>query len=86
MKTIIRAIIITFVLMCGIANAKADNTYTLNATVTDVDSGVVTCVDTDGNVWSFYGDGYNVDEMIILVMDTNHTTTIYDDMIIDIQK
>jgi hypothetical protein len=24
--------------------------------------------------------------MIILVMDTNHTTTIYDDMIIDIQN
>lgn len=86
MKTIIRAIIITFVLMCGIANAKADNTYTLNATVTDVDSDIVTCVDTDSNVWSFYSDGYKVDEMIILVMDTNHTTTIYDDMIIDIQK
>lgn len=86
MKTIMRAIIITFILMCGIAKAKADNTYTIDATVINVNDGIVTCEDTDGNVWEFYGDGFKVNDMIVLVMNANHTTTIYDDMIEDVQK
>lgn len=86
MKTIIRAIIITFVLMCGIANAKADNTYTINATVINVENGIVSCEDSNGDVWEFYGEEYKVNDMLILVMDSNHTETIYDDMVIDVQN
>jgi hypothetical protein len=86
MKIIMRAIIITFVLMCGIAKAKADNTYTINATVINADNDVVTCEDVNGNVWEFYGDGFKVNDAIVLIMNSNHTTTIYDDMIEDVQK
>ena len=86
MKTIIRAIIITFVLMCGIANAKADNTYTINTTVINVENDIISCEDSNGNVWEFYGEGYKVNDMLILVMDSNHTEMIYDYMVIDVQN
>jgi hypothetical protein len=86
MKIIMRAIIITFVLMCGIAKAKADNTYTINATVINADNDVVTCEDVNGNIWEFYGDEFKVNDAIVLIMNANDTTTIYDDMIEDVQK
>lgn len=86
MKTVIRAFIITFVLVCGIANAKADNTYTINATVVNVESDIVSCEDSNGDIWEFYSEGYKVNDMLILVMDSNHTETIYDDMVVDVQN
>ena len=61
--------------------AITSNMYTMDAEVIDADCGIVGVVDSTGNEWEFYGDGYVVGEKLTLIMDNCGTADITDDRI-----
>lgn len=62
------------------------NTYTAPARVAEVDetTGWVTFIDWNGEVWCVRDDGYVIDQLVIITFNDNHTESIYDDSIVDI--
>lgn len=66
-------------------NATTENYYALSTTVTSVDTttDTVTVEDYNGNLWSFYGvEDWQNGDRCSLVMDTQGTPSIYDDVIV----
>lgn len=57
--------------------------YTVKATVTQINDDLITVCDTNDNVWSFYGNGYTEGNIIRMTMDSNNTTELKDDRIIN---
>ena len=62
-----------------------ESTYTRDVVVTKVDCVEVTVQDKQGHLWSFYGDDYTVGQEIIVVMNDQHTSSIYDDTIVKVK-
>ena len=62
-----------------------ESTYTRDVVVTKVDCIEVTVQDKQGHHWSFYGDDYTVGQEITVVMNDQHTSSIYDDTIVDVK-
>lgn len=62
------------------------STYTAPARVAEVDNstGWVTFVDWAGEAWCICGEGYEVDQLVIITFNNNNTETIYDDLIIEV--
>ena len=88
MKNIISLILIVlFVItacVCGLATNHND-TYTKTVEIVEVDTqnDVVVCVDTNGEAWEFYGvEDWQEGDFAVLTMNTNGTSTIYDDEIV----
>ena len=79
-KIIIILLVITFI---GLLNG-IESTYTIEATVIDVDNDVVTVEDTTHNVYQYKGIA-TVNDTITLVMNDQHTSTRTDDVIIDVK-
>lgn len=66
---------------------KYETTYIREAEVTYVEGDLVTFTDYVGNDWEYFfdeGNTYNVNDEVKLVMNTNHTDSIYDDIIVGI--
>jgi hypothetical protein len=63
-----------------------ESTYTRDVIVTKVDCIEVTVQDKQGHHWSFYGDDYTVGQEITVVMNDQHTSSIYDDTIINVKQ
>ena len=90
--TIITTIIIA---LCGVATATAEtaDTYTMPAVVTawkqigDTNLYVVDCTTKDGNVWSFFADGYTyrIGDVVVLTM-WKCTEAEEDDEILDVMR
>lgn len=60
--------------------------YPLTATVTQIENDTVTVEDSNGNLWDFYGtEDWQVGDGCSLLMDSNGTNNIEDDIIISIQ-
>ena len=60
--------------------------YTREAIVIDVTDNIITVVDGCNYVWSFEGNGFNVNDEVKLMMNTMHTNSnIFDDEIEDIK-
>ena len=60
--------------------------YTREATVIDVTDDIITVVDRCDYIWSFEGDGFNVNDEVKLMMNTMHTdSNIFDDEIEDVK-
>ena len=78
-KIIIILLVITFI---GLLNG-IESTYTIEATVIDIDNDVVTVEDTTHNVYQYKGTA-TVNDTITLVMNDKHTSTRTDDVIVDI--
>jgi len=57
-----------------------ESTYTRQATVTKCENSIVYCIDKQGNIWSYEGNAVE-GQAVILIMYTNHTDTITDDII-----
>lgn len=57
--------------------------YTQDATITALEeNGEVVFVDARGEEWSFFGNGYEVDQKVKVTFYTNHTDRyIYDDVV-----
>lgn len=62
------------------------STYTAPARVSEIDdsTGWVTLVDWAGEAWCIRGEGYEVDQLIIVTFNNNNTETIYDDLIVEV--
>lgn len=77
-----KKIIISLLITAEAAGSGAvDTYYTRPAYIEYIDGDAVTAVDNTGNAWTFYGDGYETGRRVRLVMDCQHTTTIYDDTV-----
>ena len=86
-KAIISVWVIIMLLIAGVAQR---DTYTQEAIITEIDTrnDTVICVDNcTGNEWAFYGvNDWQTDDTITLTMNNNHTSIIYDDVIVGITK
>jgi len=61
--------------------------YTITGRVTAIEADKVVVTTNDGNVWSFIGDGYNVEDVVEVTMWTNGTDlNRYDDEIEAVKK
>jgi hypothetical protein len=62
------------------------NTYTAPAKVVEVDetTGWVTFVDWAGEAWCIRGEGYEVDQLVMITFNDNNTESFYDDLIVDV--
>lgn len=62
------------------------STYTAPARVSEIDdsTGWVTFVDWAGEAWCIRGEGYEVDQLVIITFNNNNTETIYDDLIVEV--
>lgn len=62
------------------------STYTAPAKVIEVDetTGWVTFVDWADETWCIRGEGYEVDQLVVITFNDNNTESIYDDLIVDV--
>lgn len=62
--------------------------YTREAVVVDIDTTTdeVIVVDFNGHKWSFVGNGYNINDTLVLTMNTNHTDNVITDDTIEDAK
>lgn len=80
-----KTVIATILLLCAFCVMSLTNSfYATPVTVIDTDDDLVTVMDHLGNEWMFYGDGYSVNDELVCVFDGQNTTTIYDDVIVDV--
>ena len=65
---------------------STSSTYTAPARGAEVDetTGWVTFIDWNGEAWCVRDDGYVIDQLVIITFNDNHTESIYDDSIVDI--
>ena len=78
---LILALAVTVLTACVPAHEK----YPLMAVVVQSDAETVTAVDYNGNLWEFgyfTEDDYITGDVVILTMDDNGTSIIYDDIVI----
>ena len=73
---------------CG--TEENENTFSSEyvnvATVTEVNEHDITATDNDGHEWGFVGDGYDMGDMVVLIMDDNGTQEyVVDDIIIKVE-
>ena len=79
---------IGFLLVVGLIGG-CESKYTRPVECTGYESAVYTFTDESGNNWEWEeeaGDNFKVGANYTLVMDDNHTASIYDDFIIKIKK
>ena len=77
-------LVVLIVVAIGLVG-MAESTYTRDVVVIKVDCSEVTVQDKQGHQWSFCGDDYTVGQEIIVVMNDQHTSSINDDIIIDVK-
>lgn len=83
-KTIALILTAALILTTAVAIAAEPTTYTRKAVVLELDwaEDLVTCVDTEGNEWAFYGiEDLALCDLLELTMDTKGTEEIEDDEI-----
>lgn len=86
-KRVITTTIITVIIILTISLLNTlESRYTRDVTVKSVEETTITVEDNKGYVWEFNGDDYKVGQHIIVVMNDNHTSNIYDDEIIEVKE
>ena len=62
------------------------STYTAPAKVVEVDESIgwVTFADWAGEAWCIRGEGYEVDQLVVITFNDNNTESIYDDLIVNV--
>lgn len=59
--------------------------YPACAVVTCIDNNVCYAIDNDKNIWSFYADDLNINDIVAMIIDSNKTITKSDDVIINVR-
>ena len=80
--------LIGFLTLVGIVGGL-ESKYSRLATCTRRDGTIFTFTDNDGNDWEWehdYKDFYEVGKAYRLIMDDNHSSSIYDDWIVKVKK
>ena len=62
------------------------STYTAPAKIVEVNEtiGWVTLIDWAGEAWCIRGEGYEVDQLVVITFNDNNTESIYDDLIVNV--
>lgn len=88
MRRVFLGMVATMGVICGLGAFKMglDSTtyYHRAGVVSEVNQNEISIDDNDGNIWIWElenGDCFSVGDKVDLTMDTNETTTIYDDII-----
>ena len=70
------------------AEHDPSTTYQSPAVVIEVDelNKWITLADWNGETWCVRDDGYDVGELVIVTFNNNETDTIYDDLIVEVQR
>ena len=86
-KTIVGFILMTTILIIAPSiTGYIETHYTREAEVTEVTGKNVIVEDTTNNVWSFKGEDFTVGDKVTLEMDNSCTDSIYDDVIVKVEK
>ena len=86
-KTIVGFILMTTILIIARSiTGYIETHYTREAEVTEVTGKNVIVEDTTNNVWSFKGEDFTVGDKVTLEMDNSCTDSIYDDVIVKVEK
>lgn len=85
-------VIVTIFVVCLIHRTNSsttnDTNYTMQAKVINVDtaSDTVQIEDSHGEVWEFFGaENFQKDNSVIVLMDNQGTSTVYDDEILSVR-
>ena len=64
----------------NIAGAQAEE-YTMYGAIIKLDEnqGIVYFIDQQEEIWSFYGEGWEIGQIIIVTMENMNTINVYDD-------
>lgn len=81
--TVCVAFVVSFVPALKTTDTAID-TYTLEGIVSAIDNNEVIVLDNKGREWAFFGDGYAVNDTIVMELNTKGTASIYDDEIVNI--
>lgn len=82
-----RIIVLAIVLTIAVLINYTEHHYTREVTVVEVDCQEVTVEDNQGNLWTFFGDGYTQGQAITVVMYDNTTDSrIVDDEIVRVKS
>ena len=71
-------IMITFIILPGIAG-YIENHYTMTCVVDTINNDDVTVIDQTGNLWGFYGDGFNAGDRVKVTFYNNTTLSFRED-------
>ena len=86
MKTLVKVLVVlSLFLVIGVSNTL-ESTYTREGVVVSVDHNTVTVQDAKGYQWDFEGTGYTLNQEITMVMNDNHTSTIFDDTVLRVKE
>lgn len=80
-KRTITTLLITLIgfLALGVAGFY-ETAYPRQATIRQSNNGTVQCIDKQGHLWEYKGEGI-VGQQVTLIMNDNHTSTITDDTV-----
>ena len=80
--------ILVVAMFCGVfaLGFETSDRYTLkNCEVVEIENDVITAVDCDGLLWSFYGEDFQEGDRVDLVMKGANTKTLNDDVILKVK-
>lgn len=79
-------IFVTVVGMLGFLGG-VESTYSRQATVVEVEGGVTTAVDASGLLWDYLDEGIDeVGDEVVLIMNDQHTSNVFDDEIQKVER
>lgn len=83
MKKIKAVLALSLSVFCFCGCSFIETHYSKMSKVVEVRKDVVTVVDENGYLWAFETSGFEVNDDVKLIMDTNHTdSNIFDDIIV----
>lgn len=93
-KSLVVFISVMFAILCFFIGQALGLSYDPSSTYqspavvieTDEQTGWVTLVDWNGEAWCIRDDGFTEDELVIVTFNNNETESIYDDLIVKIDR
>ena len=86
MKTLVKVLVVlSLFLVIGVSNTL-ESTYTREGVVVGINHNTVTVQEAKGYQWDFEGTGYRLNQEITMVMNDNHTSTIFDDTVLRVKE
>lgn len=75
-------VILMFIVVVSGVVGRYENAFETTAQVINIEGDEVTIVDSTENIFTFYGDGYEVGQNLVVSFDTKGTNKRSDDVII----
>lgn len=72
--------VLSIFLVFGIIG-NLESTYKREGVVVSINHNTVTVQDAKGYQWDFEGTGYTLNQKVTMVMNDNHTSNIFDDIV-----